>query len=280
MMLLEPLGIVANQADDPPRVVVHPRDRDRARVAKLLREAWPASQEASYFLNGFIRHTSNPKIQDKYYEKHPFIRGNVSKKLLTARRDLPTDDGDDPESLHAGRFGDLAPLLAVHLGAGTVAKRWPERHWRELIGRFLEEGWRVAIVGGAEDIDLARAIDSHRNLRDWTGRFAVTETAALLERADLIHRRRFAPAHLAACAGTPSVILFSGTNRVRQWRPWSRRSLVLKRRVACSPCHRKVCPLADHPCLSGLSPDRVHRAARRLWNLSLRSETRDASSRS
>ena len=30
------------------------------------------------------------------------------------------------------------PLLAVHLGAGTAAKRWPRRHWNSLIERFLE----------------------------------------------------------------------------------------------------------------------------------------------
>ena len=32
---------------------------------------------------------------------------------------------DEPDSLHAGRFGEDAPLLAIHLGAGTAAKRWP-----------------------------------------------------------------------------------------------------------------------------------------------------------
>lgn len=175
-----------------------------------------------------------------------------------------TED-NEPDWLHAGRFDDEAPLLAVHLGAGTLAKRWPARHWRTLIRRFLDDGWRVIVVGGPEDADLSPMLEPHENLRDWTGRLAVTETAALLERADLFLGADSGPAHLAACAGVPSVVLFSGTNRVRQWRPWSRRSLVLRQRVACRPCHRKTCPLVDHPCLSGLSPERVERAARRWW---------------
>jgi ADP-heptose:LPS heptosyltransferase len=153
----------------------------------------------------------------------------------------------------------------VHLGAGTAAKRWPVRHWQALVAKFLADGWRVVVVGGAEDAALADALARHPDLRDWTGRLAISETAALLERADLFVGSDSGPAHLAACAGVPSVILFSGTNRVRQWRPWSRRALVLRRRVPCRPCHHKACPLADHPCLAGLGPDRVYRAARIWW---------------
>ena len=164
--------------------------------------------------------------------------------------------------------------MAVHLGAGTLAKRWPIRHWQRLIDRFLADGWRVVIVGGADDVELSRTILPHASLCDWTGRLSIGETTALLERAELFLGVDSGPAHLAAAAGTTSVILFSGTNRIRQWRPWSRRSLVLRKPVTCRPCHRKVCPLADHPCLSLLRPDKVYLAANRwhrrinAWELS------------
>jgi ADP-heptose:LPS heptosyltransferase len=164
-------------------------------------------------------------------------------------------------------------LLAVHLGAGTPAKRWPIEHWDALLARFLRDGWRVLIVGGPDDAELAARLTPHDALRDWTGRLAVTETTALLERADLFLGSDSGPAHLAACAGVPSVVLFSGTNRVGQWRPWSRRSLVLRHDVPCNPCHRKVCPLADHPCMTGLTPDRVYQATRRWWSRLHRAES-------
>ncbi len=172
---------------------------------------------------------------------------------------------DEPDQLHAGRFGDSSPLLAIHVGAGAAAKRWPERHWRDLVGRFLADGWRVIVVGGAEDAAVAARLGTAPALRDWTGRLALTETVALLERADLFIGSDSGPAHLAASAAIPAVILFSGTNRPGQWRPWSRRALVLRHKVPCRPCHHKTCPLADHPCMAGLTPDRVHRAARRWW---------------
>jgi heptosyltransferase-2 len=167
--------------------------------------------------------------------------------------------------LHAGRFGSSPPLLAVHVGAGTSAKRWPLGHWNTLIQRFILDGWRVIVVGGPEDPPASSVLEPHERLRDWTGKLTVTQTTALLERADLFIGADSGPAHLAASAGTLSVVLFSGTNQPRQWRPRSRYSLILRNRVACQPCHQKICPLAGHPCMSGLDPDRVFRAANRWW---------------
>lgn len=286
MALLDCLGL---PEVGPPRVAVGVGDSDRARVATMLRDAWPNRDRPRG--RAAARATREGPARSEIGEQRSEIRDQraVSREgaqgistvhwraephgsriadlespfvAWSRRRD---DAAVDADTLHAGRFGESAPILAVHLGAGTQAKRWPARHWRALVGRFLRDGWRVIVVGGPDDAGLASALPEHAALRDWTGRLAVTETAALLERADLFIGADSGPAHLAACAGVPSVVLFSGTNRVGQWRPWSRRSLVLRRRVRCRPCHHKVCPLADHPCLAGLSPERVHRAARAWW---------------
>ncbi|RUL87204.1 glycosyltransferase family 9 protein [Tautonia sociabilis] len=260
LALLEAMGLpdegrgeAAADAEGP-RVSVHVSDRDRARVARLLREAWPARRPSR---RPVAVAASGPG-------------GGFSPDAEAADSSA---EPVEPDWLHAGRFGSPAPLLAVHLGAGTLAKRWPLPHWDDLLGRFLRDGWRVVVVGGPDDARLASLLSPHEALRDWTGRLAVSETTALLERADLFLGADSGPAHLAACAGVPSVVLFSGTNRVAQWRPWSRRSLVLRHDVPCRPCHRKACPLADHPCMTGLTPDRVYRACQRWWARLHRSES-------
>jgi heptosyltransferase-2 len=252
LALLGRLGIVA---DGPARVTVNVTARDRAKVAQRLREAWG---------------THRPQ------RPAPALAPNLVACAKNAHASRRRSEGifaapdselspDDSEWLHAGRFGAPAPLLAAHLGAGTAAKRWPGSHWKTLIGRFLDDGWRVVVIGGPEDADAATVLEPHPRLRDWTGAMTVPETTAFLERADLFLGADSGPSHLAACAGTPSVVLFSGTNHPAQWRPWSRRSLVLKFDVTCRPCHHKVCPLADHPCMTGLDPERVYRAAGRWW---------------
>ncbi len=246
LALIRRLGL---PEDPPARVLVHAADRDRGRVAQKLREAWPAPRPH--------RRPAAPAVLA--------ARGGTTGGRARLARSAPGTIRDEADWLHAGRFADEAPLLIVHLGAGAAAKRWPVRHWRDLIARFLADGWRVIAVGGPEDSEVAATVEAHPGFRDWTGRLAVTETSALLERADLFIGSDSGPAHIAASAALASVILFSGTNRPRQWRPWSRRTLILRKRVPCRPCHHKACPLLDHPCMAGIDPARVHRAARRWW---------------
>ena len=236
LALLAKLGMPET---DPAPIRVHPTSGDRARVGRRLRAAWPPRRRARRLA---VAATVGPRL----FGRRDWIE--ASRALLPF-----------------GTFGTAMPVLAVHLGAGAAAKRWPIRHWQDLVDRFLNEGWRVVVIGGAEDSAIAGQLAPHPDLIDWTGRLALTETVALLEIAELFIGSDSGPAHLAASAETPSVILFSGTNRPGQWRPWSRRALVLRHKVACRPCHHKTCPLLDHPCMAHLTPDRVHRAAQRWW---------------
>jgi len=159
------------------------------------------------------------------------------------------------------------PPILLHVGAGTEAKQWPAEHWRELAGRLVvEHGRQVVLVGGVGDRIIARRIVGPRpwpGLADWTGRLGVVELAALTERAELLVGADSGPAHLAAAVGTPVVVLFSGTNRARQWQPRGERVTVLRHPVDCSPCHRHRCALAGHPCMRGLCPETVLEAVLR-----------------
>ncbi|MBN2473484.1 MAG: glycosyltransferase family 9 protein [Pirellulales bacterium] len=154
-----------------------------------------------------------------------------------------------------------APCVVLHVGAGTQAKSWPVEHWRELLGRIIVgHGAQIILVGSGKDRPTAWQILGSRpwpGVTDWTGALTQNELAALLRRADVLVGADSGPAHLAAAVGTAVVVLFSGTNHARQWRPAGERVTVLRHAVACSPCHRERCPRAEHPCMSGLLPGRV-----------------------
>lgn len=151
--------------------------------------------------------------------------------------------------------------IVVHVGAGTTAKRWPAEHWRELIGwmaaRFQAQ---LVLVGSKTDRIIARHIlgpQPCEGVADWTGQLSLVELAAVVEQADLFIGADSGPAHLAAAVGTPVAVLFSGTNRPRQWQPTGDDVRVVRHRVPCSPCHREQCPLASHPCMAELRPAQV-----------------------
>src|SRR5262249_11060253 len=142
------------------RVEVHVSDHDRVVVARRLAEAWPA-----------VRRLAR--------------RSEVA--VNAGRRGRPADSREprvtsppavavpgEADWLHAGRFSARPPLLAVPLGAGTAAKRWPARSWKLLVDRFLDSGWRVVVIGGIEDLPLSTVLEPHDRLRDWTGTLSVT----------------------------------------------------------------------------------------------------------
>ena len=158
--------------------------------------------------------------------------------------------------------------IVLHVGAGTSAKRWPVEYWRRLVDHLGAEGnVAVALVGASSDGQTARTILG--NLKpphavDWTGRFRVDELAAVLQQADVLVGADSGPAHLATAVQTPAVVLFSGTNSMQQWQPRGKLVRAIRHEVACSPCHRRTCPVAGHPCMRGLRPGHVLNTLRDL----------------
>ncbi len=216
-----------------------------------------------------------PRVERERFSRERAIRertsvegddGGISTRILAARAGRKVsgkfrfpDEADDATA-GTGRSSLSSldrPRVVMHLGAGSSAKRWPLVSWCRLIEGFLERGWRVAIVGAPGDRELSSRIPAHDDLQDLTGTLSFPELAALFERSDLFLGSDSGPAHIAASVRAPSVVLFSGTNDSRQWRPWSSRTLVVRHDAACRPCHRKECPLADHPCMTRIDPDQV-----------------------
>ena len=144
------------------------RDEDRIAIARRLAEAWPR------------RAVRRGGALQRVAAREGMIESRAGR--VSPATDLIVEEAD---WLHADRFSALPPLLAVHLGAGNAAKRWPARAWKNLVARFLASGWRVVVVGGVDDIPLSSALEPNEWLRDWTGRMTVAQTTALLERADL-----------------------------------------------------------------------------------------------
>ncbi len=163
---------------------------------------------------------------------------------------------------------DDAPLIVLHIGAGTAAKRWPVSHWRELLGRLIVElNSQVILVGHDGDVARAKQILDDRawpNTLDWTGQLTLAELAATIEWADVFVGADSGPAHLAATLDRATVVLFSGTNSAEVWQPIGSRVVVMQHSVACAPCHRTHCPLAGHPCMSGVLPARVFDEVREM----------------
>ena len=160
----------------------------------------------------------------------------------------------------AALLDGAATWVAMHLGAGIPARRWPIERFARLADELVKRlGTRVVIVGGADDLPL---VERFRTLTSTppvvaAGKFGVMGTAALLARCAGFVGNDSGPAHLAAAVGVPAVVLFSGTNDVAVWKPWGPRVVTLQEHPECAPCGLSVCARADHACMTWITVDRV-----------------------
>lgn len=186
-----------------------------------------------------------------------------------------------PSNLTAEQIlGESYKYIVIHLTAGTRAKEWPVEHWARLIANLLDNPPRslpspkIVLVGIAADHIIGENVEklvagparvaSPARVENWIGRLSLVELAAVLDRATLMIGADSGPAHMAAAVGTPTVVLFSGTNCQAQWRPPGEHVTVLAHDVPCRPCHqKKACPIAAHPCMTGITPEQVAEAVRK-----------------
>jgi len=119
------------------------------------------------------------------------------------------------------------PVLALHRGAGSAAKRWVDegyravaRWWSGRRGKILE------VVGPADSDDPLEHSDAL--VRDRP----LVEVAALLAEADLVLGGDTGIMHLAGAVGLRGVVLFGATEPHR-WRPLGGRMICLKSRAPC-----------------------------------------------
>lgn len=179
----------------------------------------------------------------------------------------PDDDGRLAVRLPQGEHPLLleGPYIAVHPGASVPARTWnPERH-ATLVGRMLEEGWRVVVTGGPEERKLtARVTRGRPGTLDLGGRTTLSELARILAGSRLLVTGNTGPAHLAAAVGTPVISLFAPTVPLERWHPWKVPHRLLYTPVPCAGCRARVCPFEEHPCLGGVGVEEVLEAVSAL----------------
>jgi ADP-heptose:LPS heptosyltransferase len=130
----------------------------------------------------------------------------------------------------------------------------------------------VVVLGGKKDFDQARmAIRVAGSGINACGMFSISESAALLGSCALAVCTESGPMHLAGAVGTPSVIVFSRTNKqLGRWFPLGSHHTILYREPACAGCSAIDCAVAGHPCMSEITVDQILSAVHsRLSGLNL-----------
>jgi ADP-heptose:LPS heptosyltransferase len=155
---------------------------------------------------------------------------------------------------------DGRAVLTLAPGSGAREKNWPAefflsvaRWWREATG-----GAVILLVGPVEEErgEIAQLRSDCLVARDLT----LSQVAALLSRSDVYLGNDSGISHLAAALNIRTVALF-GPSDHRQWAPRGEKVIVLRRGIACSPCHDPIMKNCPHrACLTELLPEEIRAA--------------------
>ena len=128
-------------------------------------------------------------------------------------------------ALAADLLGRLAPpVLALHAGAGSRAKRWDNAGFVQVANWWRSQGGAAVIVAGPAEAGEAPMLGPPE-ARDWP----LPDVAALLAGVALFVGNDSGISHLAAAVGTAGVVLFGPTD-ARRWRPLSPAIVALQAR--------------------------------------------------
>ena len=155
------------------------------------------------------------------------------------------------------------PAIALAPGAVGPAKRWTTDGYAALAHRLLTNGFAVWVLGGSGEKAAAQAIVGDTQARDLTGtdlREAIlalaAATAAVSNDSGLLH--------VAAAVGTPTIGIFGPTSPWH-WAPLNPLAATIQanNELPCRPCHKPVCRLGHHRCMTEITPDDVYLATSR-----------------
>jgi heptosyltransferase-2 len=156
------------------------------------------------------------------------------------------------------------------------AKRWlSDRYATVLDGLIGERQASVVIFGSPNEVAIAEAIRSGMRNRPviLSGRTELSELIAMIACCDLFLTNDSGPMHLAAGLRVPTLAIFGSTDEIATG-PMSPASVVLNKRVECSPCLLRKCPI-DHRCMTRISAGEVTQQMFRMIDAKEHSGERD-----
>jgi ADP-heptose:LPS heptosyltransferase len=159
-----------------------------------------------------------------------------------------------------------APIVVVP-GASCAARRYdPARYGIAASQLAAATGRRVVVLGtDRERPQVDAVVAACPQAISLAGRTSFAEFAAIVARAGIVLCGNSAALHLADAFARPVVALYSGTDRVSEWRPRRAPSQLLRVQTWCAPCRRFDCPY-EMACLD-IEPSRIVDAALELLDL-------------
>ncbi len=226
------------------------------------------SHQAYYYLDLVNRLTQSERT-----EPGPFLAGSQGATPIGGLPDISIAVSAGRRHAARSRLEELGvdfsrKRIGVNPGASFgSAKRWPPDRYAALLDRLTEEQGAQAIVfGSPSETAIAQSISSlmRHQVILLTGKTQLAELIAMIACCDFFITNDSGPMHLAAALRIPTLAIFGPTDEIATG-PLSPTAVVLNKKVECSPCLLRECPI-DHRCMTRITVDEVYRHAFQMLN--------------
>jgi heptosyltransferase-2 len=191
---------------------------------------------------------------------------------LPAKAEVALENRESLAAAGRARLDSLglpgAPMGICPGAAFGTAKRWlPERFAETGLRLYRQAGLTPVVFGTPQERDVcadvaARMTAAGVTTRNLAGETTLRDFIEMAAACRLFLTNDSGSMHLAAAAGTPTVAVFGATDFTTTG-PASPSARVVYRKVDCSPCQLRVCPI-DHRCMRAVDVETVAETALNL----------------
>ena len=167
------------------------------------------------------------------------------------------------------KYGIAEQDLVIGLNPGASfgsSKCWPAERFARLAELCQKElNAKILLFSGPGEESIAEAVLAQSRATIFETRrddVGLELLKPLVRRCNLLVTNDTGPRHYAVAFDIPAVVIMGSTDP-RFTASNLDKTIVVRKELDCSPCHKKVCPL-EHECMTQITPDEVFTAAKKL----------------
>ena len=155
---------------------------------------------------------------------------------------------------------DNDTVIGLNPGASFgSSKCWPVNYYAEL-AHLLEQSLscKIMLFVGPGEETIAESIvaaSSANIINTGPDKIDLAQLKPLIKRCNALVTNDTGPRHYAVAFQVPNIVIMGPTNPLYTASNL-KDTIVLRKDLPCSPCHKKVCPI-DHRCMTQITPDIV-----------------------
>jgi len=158
---------------------------------------------------------------------------------------------------------DSQDLIGINPGAQYgSAKRWTINGFQD-VAFDLSQKYKIILFGSKNEEDICNEIENFlkskgvTNFVNLCGKTNIQELISIIAKLKLFITGDSGPMHIAGAMKIATISIFGPTrhNETHQW--GNNNSKIIRKKLSCQPCMKRICPLKHHNCMKFIKADEV-----------------------